>query len=482
MHKILSVFVVSVWAVMLFFLAGKTHAPVAADTFPALQKAERDSWMGIYLEGGKIGYAHELVEKTPGGYRITEEVRISLTVMDTSQEMRVGTVSELDRNMALSSFVFNVNSGPADMRMKGSVSGRAVKVEVETSGRKQVSEIPVKGPVRLASGLELLLESEGLEPGKKLRMPFFDPSTLSEQYMDIIVEAKEELKLGDGAIPVYRVKQEYAGVSVTSWVNPDLGTIKSEGLMGFTFLMETKEQAMSRPEGGYASTDIIALTSVPVDGDISDPRGASYLKAELSGAKLSGLEISGGRQTLDGVVVSVQKEGVEDLAGYDLPYKDKGMEAYLAPSTFVQSDDPKIEAQAAEIIGGEKNAMRAARKLSDWVYKRMDKRPVAGIPSAVEVLGSMQGDCNEHTVLYTALARSAGIPARMDAGIVMLGGRFYYHAWPEVYVGEWVSLDPTFGQFPADATHIRMVEGGPDKQVAILKLIGNLKVKILEHG
>ena len=36
---------------------------------------------------------------------------------------------------------------------------------------------------------------------------------------------------------------------------------------------------------------------------------------------------------------------------------------------------------------------------------------------------------------------------------------FFYHAWPEVYVGRWVSGDPTLNQFPADATHIRFVTG-----------------------
>ena len=54
------------------------------------------------------------------------------------------------------------------------------------------------------------------------------------------------------------------------------------------------------------------------------------------------------------------------------------------------------------------------------------------------------------------------------------------HAWPEVYVGKWVAVDPTFGQFPADATHIRLVEGGLDRQVTVVKLVGKLKVKILE--
>ncbi|GAB6267835.1 MAG: hypothetical protein STSR0002_05750 [Smithella sp.] len=45
------------------------------------------------------------------------------------------------------------------------------------------------------------------------------------------------------------------------------------------------------------------------------------------------------------------------------------------------------------------------------------------------------GDCNEHSILTVALLRSAGIPAQMEAGLVYLHGRFYWHAWNVLYLG-----------------------------------------------
>jgi len=50
-----------------------------------------------------------------------------------------------------------------------------------------------------------------------------------------------------------------------------------------------------------------------------------------------------------------------------------------------------------------------------------------------------------------------------------------------VYVGKWVSIDPTMNQLPADATHIGFVEGGLDKQVEMIKVIGHLKAEILGY-
>ena len=116
----------------------------------------------------------------------------------------------------------------------------------------------------------------------------------------------------------------------------------------------------------------------------------------------------------------------------------------------------------------------------------LEKKPTVSLPSALEVLRTRVGDCNEHTALFVALARAAGIPARINVGLVAVRSAFYYHAWPEVYIAEgkergfWLPVDPTLNQFPADATHVRLARGGLDKQAAILPLIGRVKMTILD--
>ena len=126
--------------------------------------------------------------------------------------------------------------------------------------------------------------------------------------------------------------------------------------------------------------------------------------------------------------------------------------------------------------------MEITRKINDWVYENLDKRITVSVTSALQVLESRRGDCNEHTVLYVALARAAGIPARTAAGLVYVDGQFYYHAWPEVYLNGWVAVDPTFGQFPADAAHLRFTIGGLASQVELIRLIGRLELEVVEAG
>ena len=90
------------------------------------------------------------------------------------------------------------------------------------------------------------------------------------------------------------------------------------------------------------------------------------------------------------------------------------------------------------------------------------------------------GDCNEHAVLLAALARAGGIPAKIESGLAYLSGRFYYHAWNLLYVGQWITADAVFGLMPADAARIRFASGSPRSQLDLLPVIDRVEIEVLE--
>jgi transglutaminase-like putative cysteine protease len=168
----------------------------------------------------------------------------------------------------------------------------------------------------------------------------------------------------------------------------------------------------------------------------------------------------------------------------------------LAADAFIQSDHAEIRATASNILASagldagpseaqasEAQARARAEALYEWVYREIEKVPVLSLPSAIEVLEQKRGDCNEHAVLYTALARASGLPTRIAIGVVwseLLNG-FYYHAWPEVWVGDrWLWIDPTLGQPVADATHIKILNGGIERWSQLLPYLGRLEIEVVE--
>ncbi len=120
--------------------------------------------------------------------------------------------------------------------------------------------------------------------------------------------------------------------------------------------------------------------------------------------------------------------------------------------------------------------MTAARRIAEWVHRRMRQKLVAGAPSALQTLDTLEGDCNEHSTLFAALARSAGVPSRVVIGLVYREGRFGYHAWNEVLTQKgWLAIDVTWKQFPADVGHLRFIADGLSKQIDLLGVLGQLK-------
>jgi transglutaminase-like putative cysteine protease len=203
----------------------------------------------------------------------------------------------------------------------------------------------------------------------------------------------------------------------------------------------------------------------------------------LRGANLEGFALDGGRQTLRGDTLGIIREEIPPPGSrYAMPMP-LGMRMSfrheLGPEPLVQSTDERIVQLARRIRGETRDPVVAARRINEWVYDSLKKTVAVTIPSAIQVLESRSGDCNEHTQLFIALSRAAGIPARAAAGLAHVGSKFYYHAWPEVFVGRWVAVDPTFGQFPADAAHLRFVYGGLDRQAELLRLMGTLKIDVL---
>jgi hypothetical protein len=185
------------------------------------------------------------------------------------------------------------------------------------------------------------------------------------------------------------------------------------------------------------------------------------------------------KKTSDGQVeVAISAAAPRYEKTVTLPVGDPNGGENLKSSLAIESANPEIQRQAKKIVGDEKDAYEAAKKIVGWVGSNMKKEYGASADRATDVLHQMRGDCTEHSLLSVALLRAAGIPARRVDGLVYMetGDRIpalYWHEWVEAYVGEWTQLDPTFGETVAHATHFAL---GEESGAEITPLIGQLKV------
>jgi tetratricopeptide (TPR) repeat protein len=159
-----------------------------------------------------------------------------------------------------------------------------------------------------------------------------------------------------------------------------------------------------------------------------------------------------------------------------LPVSGAEFAEFLKPTRDIRSDDKNVITRAREIAGDDRNAWSVARKLSDWTYKNLKWKRVDDADAA-ETLATREADCSEFSQLFVAMARSLGLPARIVTGIAYGGGgSFGGHAWVEVYAGEWIELDPTYGTDFVDATHIR----GSSSELISYAALNLVQVEALE--
>ncbi|MEO0813965.1 MAG: transglutaminase-like domain-containing protein, partial [Myxococcota bacterium] len=159
--------------------------------------------------------------------------------------------------------------------------------------------------------------------------------------------------------------------------------------------------------------------------------------------------------------------------------------SFVAPTAFIQSDDPEIVAAAKQAVGDAKDVFTATSRLTEFVYSAIRDEYVPAYSNAKEALESGRGDCTEHAILFVALARALGIPAKVAVGVAYWppGGGFGWHAWAEVNAGgEWFAVDPTWNQPIADATHLKLAGGGPAEQARIVMMLGQLEIEEMTGG
>jgi hypothetical protein len=457
----------------------------------------------LSLGDRQIGYASSLVDTLPDSIRVEDQMTLEIPALGTVHHTAAMTRALLTRQLQLRSFTAIMNGDIGDFSATGTVSGDTVlTVDVESARSPQHLRVPLKQPIALPGLLPIRVTfGKRLKVGNTFTMRIFDPLVLEDRDVTMHVTADSTFIFPDSAVydsaqrlwvpatydtvRAWRLEQDMGGVAVAAWIDETGRVVRAESPVGFTMqrtAFEIAHENFRHRENKslpLETGDLIAQTAIASNVRIEEqPRDS--LAVVLGGVSVSGFDLAGGRQDLRGDTLVVHEEGAAQLkAGYRLPSVTPRFAEDLAAEPLIQVHDPRIQAEARQIAGRQRDPARVARLLNQWVYDNLKKEITISVPSAVQVLDSRRGDCNEHTVLYVALARALGLPARTAAGLVYLRGKFYYHAWPEVYLNGWVAVDPTFGQFPADASHLRFTIGGLARQVELIKLIGRLRLDVI---
>ncbi|MCE5329829.1 hypothetical protein LLG07_05810, partial [bacterium] len=143
---------------------------------------------------------------------------------------------------------------------------------------------------------------------------------------------------------------------------------------------------------------------------------------------------------------------------YSYDENDPDLKLYTSEDLFIDSDSSTIKSAAKKVAGNEKDPVKIAQKLYNFVTEKLHydyeraKDKNYDFYYASKILDLGKGICADYAVLYTALLRASGIPSRIAAGVPVEAVLAepdktleFGHAWVEVKL-------PGYGWIPFDVT------------------------------
>lgn len=440
--------------------------------------SERNTYMNIFQSNRKIGFSRTAVTREETGVVIAQTVFMRINTMGMVHSIRLNTEGRLNPDMTLVAFSFKLGSGRFNFSARGSVEADRIVVRTQGVDGERTLKIPLESPPYLAAGIYDTLWAAGAEPGTRRVIPVFDPASMGQEPVTAVVLGTEEIEIMGRMVTARRIGLDFKGVHQEAWVGENGEVLREIGFLGITMEKTDRQTALySLPV--EASDDMTQMVSIAADADLSDAPRRQRLQLAVEGIDTAALRLDGGRQRLEGNILTIEKESIENLTANPAAVDASVTPEHRMPTPFIQSDHPRIADLSEKIVAGAATPLERVERLMGWIGDNIEQRPVVSMPDALATLENRAGDCNEHAVLLAAMARAAGIPTEIEAGLVFLRGRFFYHAWNRVFLGQWITVDALFGQIPADVSHVRLAVGSPDQQLDLMSVIGRIKLRVI---
>ena len=443
-----------------------------------------ERWFGIYLNNERVGFYRQRIDKSEDGFLMEGNGSVRMKVMTYAKEASMHETYLVSKNLALRSFDVEQSINGSSSHVSGKVSGSSLHIRSDSNGKVTDTILKFKGEVFPGPALNLYPLMRSVASGTSYKIQAFDPEELRIKDIQITVLGEDKTSEGQPALKLRN--NLYPFVTNDIWVDGQGNTLEESVREGLVTTKAEQPNNISAfiTDWAMAKKDLIYdFSLVRIQPPLKEPHTLTGLAVEISGWNDAVPLLQGGRQQVEklgnGRITFVTGSLIKTPSEAEV---QKPADAYLKPADKIESDAPEIKAQAKLLAEGIKKEEDLVKTLASWTAEWL-KDTIDDGGSAVASFKSKSGNCQTHSRLYTALARASGIPTRFVSGLVYQEGRgFLYHSWAESYIsGRWFSVDPTYNQFPADVTHLKLLEGNlPQDMAPIIAIIGKIKMSVLD--
>ncbi len=442
-------------------------------------------WYGVYvLNNQKIGYAKTTFVKIDDaknpGYRMGVEISARITAANVKAELEFGETQDFDAKppYALRYGRSIQADGKSVQTIELKRADKGFEVTTAVGNDRQTRKVPALDFTLADTLTPIVWIRRAPKPGDKLTTRNFD-------FDDLKIDREIREHLSSKEATVSGVKVTYHELKVTLPKEKLTGTERFDqsgklinGKIGGVFEMRLEPEAQAKDLG--KSVDLFVLGTVKIDKPLGEATQVAELVVEVAG-KEAGVLKPGPRQ-------AITQENGKTIArlgkAHARPVKAeaKDIEESLEETATYPLTHPKVQTLMKQAVGDAQTPEEKVKRLVGFVHRHIQPSYTAQPLTLLDLIEKREGDCSEYALLFTTLARAAGVPAREVSGLMYMGDKtkaFGPHAWNEVVLdGHWTPIDAAWDQTEIDATHVSFgagVSGGLEH----LSTFGTLSFKLV---
>ncbi|MDX9722189.1 MAG: transglutaminase-like domain-containing protein [Myxococcota bacterium] len=437
----------------------------------------------LYMGAEKVGTLRTEKRRDGNGYRIDSSMQLSVSTGFFKQRLRSELLSRLDEGFRLQEFELSLDSAILELELEGRWDGSAMVITGLPGETSSVALEMPEAPLILPS-LRPVMMRKRLEPGSKTSLDYFDPLSQSRVRLDVVFVGNESIEVMGRLVNAFHFKEMALGRATDVWVN-ELGEVLIEDLpMGFRAVREPEAEAeygLSEATAKRASLpDAVSLEAIAS----ATLERALWSKSKWTierGQVLRGVFQEAGQSITfedQRAIVEVQRLALQRVGKAGL---SEGLQAeYVGSASEIDPSAPEVVALASRLAPENAPLDEVLQAATQHVSALGWASEQASVDAAA-VLRSGKGSSLGRANALTALLRARGIPARVVYGALFMGdGVLNRHDWVEAHVREWIPLDPSLGQAPADAGRLRLGSGGALERTLAEAALRTLRISSVE--
>jgi hypothetical protein len=202
-------------------IPGSSRIPTLKETKPGVIKDISEEWLGIFIQGQRVGYSFTKVANLESGLEIENRSQMTINMMQEVTTLITHIFAHTDSDYALTDFSLIINAPGHESKIEGQIKDKELTLTTYSQGIKQTQVKQMKESPYFPGAIERFIKKKNLKPGDEIAIPYFDPTSQSSGQARLKVFPEENVMVFDKEMTGKKIEINFMGLVSYMWLDND---------------------------------------------------------------------------------------------------------------------------------------------------------------------------------------------------------------------------------------------------------------------